>query len=277
MPCVLQGVREKIRGLQEEGGLENPPSLIALQAGVMSIVSELKVLYHMALTPIRGSSHADRLDSLYRGQARGYDGFREHLLLGRKELFAQLPVEDGAVWADMGGGTGKNIERIGPDLARLGKVYIVDICPSLLALARERAAAHRWANVEVLERDVTDFTPAEGQVDVVTFSYSLTMIPDWFAAIDRARAILKPGGLIGVTDFYVSRKYPAQGHRRHSWLTRTLWPAWFPMDNVFPSPDHVPYLFDRFTPVHFSEHRARLRYLPVARAPYYRFIGRNAE
>ena len=37
-----------------------------------------------------------------------------------------------------------------------------------------------------------------GTVDVVTFSYALTMIPDWRAAIRNAFRMLKPGGRIGV-------------------------------------------------------------------------------
>ncbi len=242
----------------------------------MSVLSELRVLYHMALSPIRGETHAQRLENFYGGQARDYDGFREHLLQGRKELWERLPVDDGAVWIDMGGGTGKNLERIGPDIRRLSKVYVVDLCPSLLGVARERARANGWSNVNAIEADVTTFAPAEGAADVITFSYSLTMIPNWFAAIDRASALLRPGGVIGVVDFYVSRKYPAPGHARHSWATRNFWPAWFSTDNVHPSPDHVPYLFERFQAEHFSEHRARLRYLPLTRVPYYSFVGRKA-
>lgn len=241
----------------------------------MSVLSEIKVLYHMALSPIRGATHAERLESFYGGQAKAYDGFRGHLLKGRKELWEQIPVQDGAVWVDMGGGTGSNLERIGPAISTLSKVYVVDLCPSLLDVARGRAQANGWTNVEAVESDVTAFTPSEGAADVVTFSYSLTMIPNWFAAIDRAREILRPGGLIGVVDFHVSQKYPAPGHDRHSWFTRTFWPAWLSMDNVHPSPDHIPYLFERFSPVHFSEHRNRLRYLPMARAPYFLFVGRS--
>ena len=37
--------------------------------------------------------------------------------------------------------------------------------------------------------------PAPGTVDVVTFSYALTMIPDWRAAIRNAFNLLKPGDL----------------------------------------------------------------------------------
>ena len=34
------------------------------------------------------------------------------------------------------------------------------------------------------------------------------MIPDWFAAVDHAWRLLRPGGTIGVVDFYVGRKHP---------------------------------------------------------------------
>ena len=59
-------------------------------------------------------------------------------------------------------------------------------------------------------------------MDVVTFSYSLTMIPDWFLAVDHAWRLLRPGGTIGVVDFYVSRKHPDPGWRRHPWSTPRL-------------------------------------------------------
>lgn len=241
----------------------------------MSILSDLRVLYHMAFSPIRGESHAERMENFYCRQARDYDGFREHLLQGRKELWERLPVEDGAVWIDMGGGTGKNLERIGPDIRRLSKVYVVDLCPSLLTVARKRAYDNGWTNVETVEADVATFTPAEGVADVITFSYSLTMIPNWFAAIDRARDLLRTEGTIGVVDFYVARKYPATGQVRHTWFARNFWPAWFSMDNVHPSPDHIPYLLERFAMEDLTEHRARLPYLSFLRAPYYRFVGRK--
>jgi hypothetical protein len=37
-----------------------------------------------------------------------------------------------------------------------------------------------------------------------------------------------------------------------------------------------PYLARRFETVSLSEHRARLPYMPLVRAPYYRFVGRRA-
>ena len=81
--------------------------------------------------------------------------------------------------------------------------------------------------------------------------------------------------MIGVVDFYVSRKHPTNGLRRHGWLTRSFWPVWFASDNVFPTSDHVPYLHRRFEPVRFAEHLGKVPYFPIMRMPYYVFVGRK--
>ena len=241
----------------------------------MSLLSDLKILYHMALRPIRGKSHAERLENFYSGQAEAYDDFRKRLLKGREELWKKIGSRPGATWVDMGGGTGANLEFFGPDIQQLKKVYVVDLAGSLLKVAQQRAEKNQWANVQTVEADATRWQPSDGPVDVVTFSYSLTMIPDWFAAIDNALQMLKPGGLIGVVDFYVSRKHPDEGLKRHGWSTRSFWPIWFSNDNVYPSSEHLPYLRNRFESQWLSENRAKVPYRPLVRTPYYQFIGQK--
>ncbi|MGL4593712.1 MAG: class I SAM-dependent methyltransferase [Thermoguttaceae bacterium] len=248
----------------------------------MGILGDLKVIYHMAVRPVRGKNHAERMDSFYSGQANDYDDFRRRLLRGREELWQKMLQQeacDGYNWIDMGGGTGANLHFFGDDITRLGKVTIVDLASSLLQVAECRVAQKAWTNVVTAEADATTYVPPEEIVDAVTFSYSLTMIPDWFAAIDHAYKILRPGGRIGVVDFYVSRKYPAEGHNRHSWTKRVFWPHWFATDNVFPSPDHVPYLHRKFQPLNFEEHTARIPWFPnpFFKMPYYIFVGRKPE
>lgn len=239
----------------------------------MALLNDLKILYHMAVSSNRGRSHAERLEGFYKHQAEGYDDFRKRLLQGREALFQALePPEDG-VWLDMGGGTGASLEFMGDKAKRLAKTFVVDLSPSLLEVAQKRIEHHAWERVEPVEADVTTFMPPEGHADLITFSYSLTMIPDWFAAIDHAKKLLKPGGVIGVVDFYVSRKHPAEGCVKHPWRTRAFWPQWFARDNVFLSSEHVPYLHSHFEVTHFKENRAKVPYMPLARVPYYLFIG----
>ncbi len=239
--------------------------------------NSLKVLWHMTMHRISGGTHEERLDSFYKGQADDYDGFRKKLLHGREEMFGALPVTPGGTWVDLGSGTGENAEHLSTRLGEFGRVYQVDLCGSLLEVAQQRVAKRGWTNVEPVHADATQFLPpgGPGTVDLVTFSYSLTMIPDWFAAVDHAYNLLKPGGMIGVVDFFVSRKWVGEQQRRHRWSTRTLWPTWFAIDNVFLSPDHVPYLKRRFETQQYFESSGSVPFIPLAKVPYYWFHGRK--
>ena len=109
----------------------------------MSLLTDLRVLYHIVAKPVRGKDHAARLESFYSGQAEAYDDFRRRLLQGREAMYRSIPVPEGGVWVDLGGGTGANLEPIGADLHKARKVYLVDLCDSLLAVARKRSAGPR--------------------------------------------------------------------------------------------------------------------------------------
>lgn len=235
---------------------------------------DINVLYNL-IKPIQGDNHQERLENFYKGQARSYDSFRKRLLQGREEMYQSLVEYPGDIWLDLGGGTGANLESIDTNLSKFKKFYIVDLCPSLLEIAKQRIITKEWSNVETVETNVIQFTPPEKLVDIVTFSYSLTMIPDWFAAIDRALQLLKPGGMIGVVDFYVARKYPLPEWSSHSLFDRYFWTAWFAKDNVFLSSEHAPYLHHRFENIKFIERMANLPFLPGIQVPYYIFLGRK--
>ena len=84
------------------------------------------------------------------------------------------------------------------------------MCPPLLQAANQRIGATVGETSRRCWRMRPRLEPDDGPVDAVTFSYSLTMIPDWFQAIERAYESLKPGGMIGVVDFYI----PQSGRKR---------------------------------------------------------------
>lgn len=233
---------------------------------------DFKTLYHL-VKPVQGDSLKERLENFYSGQAEDYDLFRKRLLKGREELIEQLPLDEVSSWCDLGAGTGQNLDFAKhSDLIKLKTISLVDLSPSLLAQAKKRVERLHLNNVECVEADVTQWTPHE-KFDVVTFSYSLTMIPDWFLALENVLDnVLKPGGLIGVVDFYVARKFD----QVHNWPERAFWPLWFSFDNVFLNADHVPFLKNHFTEVKFKTGKNRLPYLPLP-APYYSFVGRSTN
>ena len=83
----------------------------------------------------------------------------------------------------------------------------------------------------------------------------------------------KPGGTLGVADFYVSEPDPPQGLARHGALTRWFWPHWFGHDGVHPNPEHLPTLRRRPPKHRLLERVGRVPFLAGLRVPNYVFVG----
>jgi S-adenosylmethionine-diacylgycerolhomoserine-N-methlytransferase len=236
-------------------------------------MADARILLHLLRGQPRHGTHAERLQAFYAPQAGAYDAFRERLLHGRRELIEQLDPRPGEHLVELGGGTGRNLLFLGERVAELGSVTLVDLCPALLEQARSRI--EQLPGLRVVEADAAQWRP-ERPVDCVYLSYALTMIPDWRATIDNAIAMLRPGGRLGVVDFYVSAPAPAPGLVRHGLLTRAFWPRWFRHDGVHLGPAHLDALRRRLPEHQLSEGQAPVPYLPGLRVPFYRFIGHKA-
>lgn len=236
------------------------------------LLADYRVLWRMLRGLPRSGSARERLQAFYAPQATRYDAFRARLLHGREELIGRLPAHPGSVVVELGCGTGENLERFGERLSALRQLVLVDLCPALLERARARAARH--ANVEVVEADVTAYRPPQ-QVDCVYFSYALTMMHDWRAALANALRLLKPGGTLGVVDFHVSSAAPPPGRVRHSVWDRWLWRRWFAHDGVSLDPGHLEALEAAMPQGQLLERRGSVPYLPGVTAPYYLFLGRK--
>lgn len=145
-------------------------------------------------------------------------------------------------------------------------VYLVDLSTSLLEVARKRFESLGWPNVKVICHDARSFQLSEyekssipgdeqhlgkrayadidagqhNRADLVTMSYALSMIPEFYPVVDCLKSLLSVNGIIGVVDFYVqneidfqSRNYTGGVLDRHcNWLSRTFWRTWFEFDRV---------------------------------------------
>ncbi|KAJ5143761.1 Protein of unknown function DUF3419 [Penicillium bovifimosum] len=256
----------------------------------------------------KAGGQQDALESFYRTQAAIYDATRRRLLCGREDMLglvaAQLKykvdnkeVKVGkAVWVDVGGGTGYNIEAMGaflPVNKFFGHIYLVDLSPSLCEVARKRFERLGWKNVTVLCQDARSFRlpekefdprstiPADDRSDLITMSYSLSMIPDYYSVVDSLTSRLKPTGMLGVCDFYVQnivdvscRNYTGGAFNRHvNWLGRMFWRAWFDFDRVSLEAARRDYLEYKFGTVISASERNYL----LGGIPYYIFVGRPKE
>ncbi|KAI9660034.1 MAG: hypothetical protein M1821_001386 [Bathelium mastoideum] len=219
------------------------------------------------------------------------------------EALARKPV-----WVDIGGGTGYNIEAMSKflDVPTFFKtVYLVDFSPSLCNVAVARFERLGWHNVKVLCQDARSFrlkdheetqsgrsTPTSAGkhiyesgeasnangADLVTMSYSLSMIPEFYSVIDSITSLLAPTGILGVADFYVQskvdyqcRNYTGGDIDRHcNWGSRVFWRGWFEIDRVSLEAarrDYLEYRFGTIISVNARNHFCGVR------IPYYIWIG----
>ncbi|KAK9467363.1 hypothetical protein V1512DRAFT_270587 [Lipomyces arxii] len=260
-------------------------ALILINTSAKSLVI---FAYNCFLKPFNGTSDARdqqaALESFYQGQASIYDVTRSRLLQGREtmlQLSAAHIIAKDPVWIDIGGGTGWNIEKMDQfkNISDFKAVYLIDLSPSLCKVARERFAARKWSNVYVVCADATAFSlPDDIQTaDLITMSYSLSMIPMFYAVIDRVEKILSNDGLVSVVDFYAQSTASLSGRtnlggellRHVNWFSRTFWRLWFEFDRVYLDPARRDYLEYRFGTVKSVNSRNVL----LGRIPYYIWLG----
>ena len=230
---------------------------------------DIAIAWQLARGLPPGASHADRLQRFYGPQARDYDAFRERLLHGRKALIDNLPLARGARVIELGAGTGRNVEYYAERLPALTSVTLIDLCPALLDRARLRAV--HWPQVSVLEANATEYAPPE-PADCVYFSYALSIIPDWHAALTNALRMLRPGGTLVVVDFYLADATGCARARHPAWM-RWLWPRWFARDGVRVATDLLPAVSAAAGERFRHEGLARIPLLPGLRVPYFVYVG----
>ena len=98
-----------------------------------------------------------------------------------------------------------------------GRLVALDFSEDMLRQARRRTARQGYENVTLLQADATQLSLGE-QFDAILFAYSLSMIPDWQAALTQARDHLKPNGRLVLLDFGGFEKWGPLGRAARAWL-----------------------------------------------------------
>jgi S-adenosylmethionine-diacylgycerolhomoserine-N-methlytransferase len=165
-------------------------------------------------------THAALMDRTYRYQRLIYDATRAWFLLGRDELIAHMDPPAGAHVLEIACGTGRNLDHIArryPDCT----LYGLDISSQMLRSAQAKLGGR----AKLALGDACTFDPhalfGVGHFDRIILSYSLSMIPDWDAALKRALDQLAPGGSLHIVDFGPQDRLPAWARLGlNAWLAR---------------------------------------------------------
>ncbi len=168
---------------------------------------------------------SDLMDRIYRRQRHLYDSTRKYYLLGRDRLIEDLSPPVGGRVLEIGCGTARNLVAVArryPEAALFG----IDISSEMLITARQAVAWQGLApRIRLAQADATRFDPAilfgAPSFSRIFISYSLSMIPEWRAALAQALAWVAPGGELHIVDFGGQERLPRWfRHGLRRWLAQ---------------------------------------------------------
>jgi SAM-dependent methyltransferase len=93
---------------------------------------------------------------------------------------------------EFGCGTGGTARRLA---GSVGSILATDISGEMLRIAADRGRAEGIDNITYQQADFASLEAAEGSFDIVLGMSILHLLDDREAAMDKARAMLKPGGV----------------------------------------------------------------------------------
>ena len=146
-----------------------------------------------------------RLDANYRLQRHVYDLTRRYYLLGRDRMLEGLHLPHRGSVLEIGCGTARNLVRAA-ELYPDAELFGVDLSQMMLDVAaRSLAREGLRSRVRIALGDAASFDAqslfARRTFDRVFFSYTLSMIPGWRAALTHGASMLAHGGSLHVVDF----------------------------------------------------------------------------
>lgn len=124
------------------------------------------------------------------------------IYIHRELLAALVGAPAGAVVADVGAGSGFMVELFARDVGPTGKVYAVDINPTMLELVARRAREDGIANIITVlaEEDHTRLPPNSVDIVFICDTYHHFAYPE--ATMRSVWEALRPGGQLVVVEFH---------------------------------------------------------------------------
>lgn len=125
------------------------------------------------------------------------------------QMVEMLALRTGERVLDLAGGVGDPSIRVAELVRPGGSVLLLDMSPTMVANAEQRARALGLDNVEcrVIERETELGVPA-GQFDAATCRFGLMFMPDAVAALEAVRGALRPNGRLAVATWGPAENNP---------------------------------------------------------------------
>ena len=154
---------------------------------------------------------------------------------GNGMLLDRAAVGPGMRVLDAGCGPGRLTILAARRVGQRGEVVALDVQEGMLARVRQRAARGGIANVRTVFGDIESVAPPAG-VEAESFGLALLVavlgeIPDRAGALRALRTVLRPGGVLSITEVIPDPRYQSRRTVR-----RLAEGAGFRLDRTYGSP-----------------------------------------
>jgi len=142
---------------------------------------------------------------------RGLDSDFRRRLQPPDKLVQRSGIKDGMHVLEIGCGSGAYTTFVARAVGGEGKVYALDIQPEMLQQLENKLAKPEnkdIRNIELVNSSAYDLPFDDDSLDLVYMVTVFQEIPDRSRALQQVKRVLKPGGILAVTEFFPDPDYP---------------------------------------------------------------------
>jgi len=142
---------------------------------------------------------------------RGLDSDFRRRLQPPDKLVQRSGIKDGMHVLEIGCGSGAYTTFVARAVGGDGKVYALDIQPEMLQQLENKLAKPEnkdIRNIELVNSSAYDLPFDDDSLDLVYMVTVFQEIPDSSRALQQVKRVLKPGGILAVTEFFPDPDYP---------------------------------------------------------------------
>jgi ubiquinone/menaquinone biosynthesis C-methylase UbiE len=145
-----------------------------------------------------------------------FDNISDSRAAAEVALLVQLGLDECSSVVDLGAGTGQFTLAVASACSR---VVAVDVSPVMLERLRSKVAVSGVANVEVVHAGFLSYHHLGPPADFVYSRWALHHVPDFWKvlALRRARSILRPSGILRLSDVVYSFDPSVAEERLEHW------------------------------------------------------------